>query len=399
MRRAFALMSILAMAFVGVMATPDESSAVPAFARQTGNDCNACHFQYFPKLNSYGRAFKLGGFTEASVDLIEGDNISMPAVMPLSFITKLRYVQETHKESGDPKSGAERGEWQIPDEATFFAGGRISENVGWAGELADNMWGKVAVIIKGNVGDANVGLTIQATDGHGPFNGTEVLNTALQRGQRGFESRGEYAINHKMGLVGNATAVQLYYGSGMVYAMAGLWGPADTISGTTIDTGFELNTVARLVVMPTVGDWETAVGVGYLGGTTKCVECVGDGAEHEIKADAFIVDAQAQGELGNGMTLELQAMYATGGGDDISVPSAKGSGWNVAAMLGLTPKAGVKAAYRSYEPDKGDGETATVIGVWYMLAQNVQPSIEYTIYGGDGRSKDSKMYVMLFAGF
>lgn len=40
------------------------AQAVPSFARQTGMACTACHTQAFgPNLNSYGRSFKLNGYT------------------------------------------------------------------------------------------------------------------------------------------------------------------------------------------------------------------------------------------------------------------------------------------------------------------------------------------------
>ena len=45
----------------------DEASALPAFARQTGMPCSACHVQAFgPGLTPTGRNFKLYGYTEKS---------------------------------------------------------------------------------------------------------------------------------------------------------------------------------------------------------------------------------------------------------------------------------------------------------------------------------------------
>ena len=38
------------------------ANAVPAFARQTGQNCVACHVS-FPELTPYGRWFKLSGYT------------------------------------------------------------------------------------------------------------------------------------------------------------------------------------------------------------------------------------------------------------------------------------------------------------------------------------------------
>ena len=41
------------------------AQAVPAYARQTGQNCIACHVS-FPELTPYGRWFKLSGYTIGS---------------------------------------------------------------------------------------------------------------------------------------------------------------------------------------------------------------------------------------------------------------------------------------------------------------------------------------------
>src|ERR1035437_7922562 len=44
--------------------SPLVAHALPAFARQTGQNCVACHAGgQFPELTSYGRLFKLTGYT------------------------------------------------------------------------------------------------------------------------------------------------------------------------------------------------------------------------------------------------------------------------------------------------------------------------------------------------
>ena len=35
-----------------------EAEAVASYTRQTGQSCSACHFQHYPLLNEFGRAFK-----------------------------------------------------------------------------------------------------------------------------------------------------------------------------------------------------------------------------------------------------------------------------------------------------------------------------------------------------
>ena len=68
---------------------PAAARAVPSFARQTGMACGVCHIQ-FPELTPFGRAFKINGFTIATMPQIE--------------------VQEKVKESGG----------QPPDERTYL---------------------------------------------------------------------------------------------------------------------------------------------------------------------------------------------------------------------------------------------------------------------------------------
>ena len=151
--------------------------------------------------------------------------------------------------------------------------------------------------------------------------------------------------------------------------------------------------------------------IGIVGeaGETKCVACLAQATdttavERTIKTEFFGVYGQAQGEFGNGMTLEVQAQYATAGGD----PSAnklrlftKSDGFSAAAMLGINPMVGVKVAYLSYTDKSGTSDVdtqSTVLGLWLNLAQNISIVPEYSFYSGDGRSDDSKYLIMLFFG-
>ena len=69
-----------------------KADAVPAFARQTGQACSTCHFQHFPMLNAFGRAFKAGGYTMVGgQSLVEGDDLSLPNTLNASLVTKIRY--------------------------------------------------------------------------------------------------------------------------------------------------------------------------------------------------------------------------------------------------------------------------------------------------------------------
>ncbi|MGO9869484.1 MAG: hypothetical protein ACLPJY_17720, partial [Rhodomicrobium sp.] len=46
----------------GAILQPRSASAVPAYARQTGQPCSTCHTMW-PELTPFGRQFKLMGYT------------------------------------------------------------------------------------------------------------------------------------------------------------------------------------------------------------------------------------------------------------------------------------------------------------------------------------------------
>lgn len=399
MRKFFAPVLIVAIAMIGVVATPKEGSAIPAFARQMNLPCLACHFQHIPKLNAFGRAFKMGGYTDSASALIEDDNLSLPANLPIAAVLKYRYQTATNKTASTPeKKGTERGEWQFPDEFAIWAAGRAGKNVGYAFEGADALSGKVVFV--GDFGGTKVGVVPYHTDAAGPWWGMEPFNTGVFRPNRSFEHRGETSSAQKTAFDGEATGIALYAGSSMFFASVGLWGPAVGAP----DTGFDLSNNYRVAVTPSLGGFDTMIGVFGYAGKTKCVNCGALGANEtstlqEVKTESFGVDAQAQGEIG-GMTLEVQAMMVDISAKDVS--QKKSNGFSVLAELGLSKAIGVQAAMSSYTDKSGSKDKttdATTVGLYWNIAQNVRLSPEYTAYSGDGRSKDSQITVLLFCGF
>lgn len=399
MRKFFAPVLIVALAMIGVVATPKEGSAIPSFARQMNLACFACHFQHIPKLNAFGRAFKMGGYTDTASALIEDENLSLPANLPIAAVLKYRYQAATLKTASTPeKKGTERGEWQFPDEFAIWAAGRAGKNIGYAFEGADALSGKVVFV--GDFGGVKLGVVPFHTDAAGPAWAMEPFNTGVFRPNRSFEHRGETSIAQKTAFDGEATGINLYAGSSMFFASLGLWGPA---IGNP-DTGFDLSNSYRLAVTPSLGGFDTMVGVFGYAGKTKCVNCGALGANdastlQEVKTESFGVDAQAQGDLG-GMTLEVQAQYVDISAKDVY--QKKSNGFSVLAELGITKSVGVQAAMSSYTDKSGSKDKttdATTLGVFWNITQNVTLRPEYSMYSGDGRSKDNQLTVLLFAGF
>lgn len=105
------------------------ANAVPSFARQTGMPCAACH-TVFPELTSFGRQFKLNGYTLTGIKQIEapagnGGGLKINEVPPLSAMLQ---VGVTHVKKGVP--GKQNNNIQLPQALSFYFAGEISPHMG-----------------------------------------------------------------------------------------------------------------------------------------------------------------------------------------------------------------------------------------------------------------------------
>jgi hypothetical protein len=99
---------------------PREAQALPAFARQTGHNCVACHAGgQFPELTPYGRMFKMTGYTIGQ------------RALPLSVmgIMSSSRVKDTTKSDNPPADFAKNGAGTFSS-ASLFIAGKITENIG-----------------------------------------------------------------------------------------------------------------------------------------------------------------------------------------------------------------------------------------------------------------------------
>ncbi len=98
------------------------AQALPSFARQTGQDCVACHVGgYGPQLTPYGAIFKLEGYTDS--DGKEGH-------VPLSAMAVGSWTRTQKKLSEDagPNDNSNNN-FSIQELSLFLAGG-LSDHVG-----------------------------------------------------------------------------------------------------------------------------------------------------------------------------------------------------------------------------------------------------------------------------
>jgi hypothetical protein len=95
--------------------------ALPSYARQTGQQCAACHATGFPELTPYGRLFKLNGYT------FGGGTSDYPPLAVMTF-GSLTHTQADQPGGAAPHFGPNNN--FALDQASLFYGGAIAPNLG-----------------------------------------------------------------------------------------------------------------------------------------------------------------------------------------------------------------------------------------------------------------------------
>lgn len=401
--------------FAATLYTAREASAIPAFARQTGMACNTCHFQHFPTLNSFGRAFKAGGYTMVGgQSLIEGDLLSLPSALNASLVTKVRY----QKRNGSSENALNKGELQFPDEAALLIGGRAGEHLGFLleanlkgnddGNYSDtNIFASFKAPIVFDAADTKLNFIPFSTDAAGASYGLELLNTGALRMQRPLEHRTQTSAQQYIGTDGAATGFTVAAVHSLGFANYTIYYPehGNAAAGPYLNYG-------RVAVTPTLAGWDFGAGFQVWSGTAKS----GAGsAATRTKKDAWAFDAQAQGAVAD-LPLGVYITYASAAKSksgevsnslNTSVNKDK-TAWTVAGELGVLPnKLVLAAAYRggnNGDPNNNglDSDNATTVGVVYNPMQNLQVQLNNSWLSGDVPNTSSGKILttlMLFAAF
>jgi hypothetical protein len=106
--------------------------AVPAYSRQTGMACSACHYQ-FPQLTPFGRLFKLNGYTLTGLQTIgqPGDSAAGTESLKLLPIPGLAaMVVSSLTQLNKPLPGTQNGSTALPQQFSIFAAGAVSSKIG-----------------------------------------------------------------------------------------------------------------------------------------------------------------------------------------------------------------------------------------------------------------------------
>jgi hypothetical protein len=113
----------LALPAAGLLLSSRQAEAIPAFAAQTGQPCTACHIGGFgPQLTPFGRAFKIGGYTQKG-----GDGIL--ASIPLSLMVQSSFNNTGANQNPPPQHYGANNNFSL-DQVSGFVGGAIGDHTG-----------------------------------------------------------------------------------------------------------------------------------------------------------------------------------------------------------------------------------------------------------------------------
>ena len=436
-KTAFTIASVLAAA-----AFAPEASAIPAFARQTGMACMACHQQHFPVLNSFGQSFKSSGYTLMGAQgKIEGEHLSLPDTLNAAVLFKGRYQKTNGKDAaGAAGAGngttANSGQWQFGDEFSLFFGGRVSENTGFllegnlngstgAGTVATPAGTALVAGIKipfiYDIGAFKVGVIPFSTDALGAPYGFELSSTGAVRNVRWAEHRTDAAAQQYINTggggqyAGQASGFAFIAKHDLGYINVSRWTPNHMVGANgqaNASTGFSA-TYMRLAATPSVGDWMINTGVQLWGGQAELLNGVFNAGSANVDTKARAVDFQAHGAVSE-MPIGIYATWAKAPGSALGATCAPVApavtvvatagcnlfnagpvdrkAWTIGADLSVIPnKAHIGAVIRRANTGLNIGAAAgtnesdnsvTLMAV-YDVAQNIALHLNHSKRSGD----------------
>ncbi|OGT20151.1 MAG: hypothetical protein A2342_09885 [Gallionellales bacterium RIFOXYB12_FULL_54_9] len=395
-------MKKIVLSIAAVMASAafaPEASALPAFARQTGMACSACHFQKFPVLNSFGRAFKAAGYTMMGAQgKIEGEHLSIPDALNAAILAKVRYQKSngprTVQVAGITSNGTNDGMLQFGDEFSLFFGGRVAENIGFLFEgntaaVGGALLAGFKLPVSFDVGGAKLSVVPFTTDALGAMYGYELSSGGVMRANRWAEHRTETSAVQYVNVAQATTGVTVAAQNDMGYITATKFAPAFAMgaNGGGVPSYDMKNSYFRIAATPTVGDWSMIVGAGSFSGTSAIGLALG-----ETRATFF--DLQAHGELG-GNEMGVYVQHGTAPASTLVTANMFNGGLNArkAMTIGVDysviPHAlHVGAAYRNAKTGGAagvDGDNAITLTAVYDLTQNVALHLNHSSYSGSFR--------------
>jgi hypothetical protein len=121
---------------------------VPSFARQTGQECAACHIGAFgPQLTPAGIKFKIGGYL---------DSDGKSGKVPLSGMVVASHTRTARDQAEPPAAGTKVNNNSALDEVSLFVAGKVAGQVGAFAQITYDGIGKGVALDQVDVRAAHV---------------------------------------------------------------------------------------------------------------------------------------------------------------------------------------------------------------------------------------------------
>ncbi|HEY5039825.1 MAG TPA: hypothetical protein VIJ93_12205, partial [bacterium] len=148
----------MVLTILGVAVGPKPALALPSFARQTGMSCAACH-TVFPELTTYGRTFKLNGYTTNNSDQLKdgtdetGYRLEISNTPPIAAMLQIAnvFVKNPPSTSAGGAGTADlasdkSGSLEFPSQFSLFYAGQITPKMGaWVQVTYDSYSGTLGM--------------------------------------------------------------------------------------------------------------------------------------------------------------------------------------------------------------------------------------------------------------
>ncbi len=411
---------------IAAVTCASEVSALPLFARQTGMACSECHFQHFPMLNGFGRAFKSAGYNMMGPQAkVEGQDLTLPITLNMAVMSSAGYEKTNQAVGVGPKKTTGNGAFYVPGtggELSVFFGGRVSDNTGFLAELGTgglSPAGLTATTTRGSakmpilfesglkiIDGTRIGVIPFTTDVQGASYSFELLNTGANAehqmsGTRGLNGAHSAVLSAQqyIGTASSATGLAFVANNAMGFINLTKYDQTGIAGGALAALG---STYVRVAGIFDLAGWDTGMGIQVWGGNSAVA-----GALTYADTRAVAVDAQMQGRLG-GKPVGFYVSYAkapvgttnTYNMDPAAVVSpstvpviygtATKSALNISVEVGVIPeKFTLGAALRAGKSGVAVGtvsnasDNAIMLITTYKLAQNVMASLSLTRASGD----------------
>lgn len=287
------------------------ANALPAFSRQTGDDCASCHVGGFgPQLTPHGMKFKMGGYTES-----DGKSHAPVSAM---LVANYTHLSKDLPEEEIPKHFDENNNAAIQEVAGFLAG-RIAEHVGSFAQLTySDIDRKIALDnvdlrVAGQLNDSvSYGVSVNNNPGvQDPFNTLPVWRAPFTSSDLTMGPDNAPLLDDQLGGTVYGATAYAYTESGL-YGEVGLYrsfglGPIDTFN---LEPGMEIKGSAPYARVAWLQDMhKSAFSVGVVAMSANLAEYNTSGPKDKFTDVGVDANYQYLGNRSNICTLDMAYIH------------------------------------------------------------------------------------------